>query len=285
MFEWFLSNVTSILTSGFFIVVAIIVVYIFCLCVIWYRNDFLFYYIMRDQVRLVKWLISSTATFFRNHWRFALVVFLFGGLYLAFYSALPGWTETHTLQKHMVSAYSSAVITATMVLLAKRKMSWALKLAPVTVVSTTGILMFYLHAESMTLTPQLTQPLPLELVAVVLAPSIIGASLLRRLYLRIKTKRTDVYLPQNTLSPTNSYDPCNGGSGHGATHPSGGRRSPSKIEKAYGTSAKKTHPNTHRLTGETEPRTGGTREESFEHLLEREKERVEKLFKTLFPED
>jgi len=285
VFEWFLSNVTSILTSGFFIVVAIIVVYIFCLCVIWYRNDFLFYYIMRDQVRLVKWLITSTATFFRNHWRFALVMFLFGGLYLAFYSALPGWTETHTLQKHMVSAYSSAVITATVVLLAKRKMSWALKLAPVTVVSTTGILVFYLHAESMTLTPQLTQPLPLELVAVVLAPSIIGAALLRRLYLRMKTKRIDVYLPQNGSKPKNLHDPGNGGSGNGATHSSGGRRRPSKIEKAYGTSTRKTHPSTHSSAGETKLRSGDACEESFEHLLEMEKERVEKLFKTLFQED
>ena len=94
-----------------------------------------------------------------------------------------------------------------------------------------------------------------------------------------------MYLPKNRSNLTNLHNPGAGGGGHGDTHPSGGRRKPSKIEKAYGTSAKKTHPNTHRLTGETEPRTGGTREESFEHLLEREKERVEKLFKTLFPED
>jgi len=233
LFEGFLSSLGSVLVTVLILVVVVVVAYVLCVLAVYFKHDFLLYYMLRDQVRLARWLITSIINFYRYHWRFALGLFLFSGLYLVFYCALPGWTDVHTVQKHLVSLFSSTMITTTAALLAKRRMKWLLRLAPITTVSTAGITAYYLYAESMYLVPQPALPFPLELVALAAIPAIVGAVLVRRLYWRIKTRHeadTAYPNPHEAAGP-NSINP----------HPGNPRsvyvpnQSRSKIERVYGT--------------------------------------------------
>ncbi|MHA1362730.1 MAG: hypothetical protein ACTSP1_09435 [Candidatus Freyarchaeota archaeon] len=233
MFEGFLSSLGSVLVTVLILVVVVVVAYVLCVLAVYLKHDFLLYYMLRDQVRLARWLIASIINFYRYHWRFALGLFLFSGLYLLFYCALPGWTDVHTVQKHLVSLFSSTMITATAATLAKRRMKWLLRLAPITTVSTAGITAYYLYAESMYLVPQPVLPLPLELVAIAAIPAIVGAALARRLYWRIKTRReTDTAYPNlhEAASPS-STNPHHPGNPRSVYAPN---RGASRIERVYG---------------------------------------------------
>ncbi|MFB0561168.1 MAG: hypothetical protein ACETWM_08125 [Candidatus Lokiarchaeia archaeon] len=285
MFENFFSNITSILSTFIGIIVVIIIAYVFCLLLLYFKHDFLLYYMLRDQVRFIHWLIKSSANFLINHWRFVLTVSSFSAIYLVFYSALPGWTEVHTAQKHLVSLFSSTMITATAVVLAKRKMKWLLRLAPITTVSIATITAYYLYTESVYLVPQLTiQPFPLELVALVLIPSIIGIALSKKLYWRLKTRHqsNEVYLnPQGTISdndnsnPNPSYDTV-----YRSSHFSKGNRGLSKIEKAYRVGSKREQHTSNPVCGARNLEKG-----DLSLLLESERKRMEKNLGRLFPED
>ncbi len=303
MFESFFSNITSTLGTVFAIVVVIILVYIFCMCALYFKHDFLLYYMLRDQVRFMHWLLRSTYNFLRNHWRFVLTILSFSGLYLVFYSALPGWTEVHTVQKHLVSLFSSTMITATVVVLAKRKMKWSLRLAPISTVSITAIIVFYLYAESIYLVPNLNvQPFPFEIVALVLIPSIIGIALLNKLYWLMKTRHqsNEAYLnPQGTINGNSHSHSAN------PQYPSNPRannyrsaifqrenRGLEKIEKAYGISSRRedtSQPSDDDLGDESgfEVNSGSQNVEDSElrQLLESEKNRVEKNFRKPFSEN
>ena len=233
MFEGFLSSLGSVMVTVLILVVVVVVAYVLCVLAVYLKHDFLLYYMLRDQVRLARWLITSTINFYRYHWRFALGLLLFSGLYLLFYCALPGWTDVHTVQKHLVSLFSSTMITATAATLAKRRMKWLLRLAPITTVSTAGITAYYLYAESMYLVPQPAPPFPLELVALAAVPAIVGVVLVRRLYWRIKTRReadTACLNPHEAAGP-NSVNPHHPGNPRSVYVPN---RSRSKIERVYG---------------------------------------------------
>lgn len=250
---------------------------------IYFKHDFLFYYMLRDQVRFMKWLIKSSVKFLVNHWRFVLTVSSFSAIYLVFYSALPGWTEVHTAQKNLVSLFSSTMITASLVVLAKRKMKWLLRLAPITTVSIATITTYYVYTESMYLVPQLTiQQFPLELVALILIPLIIGIALSKKLYWRLKTRHqsNEVYLkPQETVKHHNNSNPGYDNV-YRSSHSSKENRGLSKIEKAY------------RLSSRREQHTsnpfGGARnleKDDLSLLLESERKRMEKNLRRLSPED
>lgn len=294
MFESFFSNISSTLNSILAIIIVIIVIYVICLCIfaIGLRKNFVFYFIMRDQIRLAHWLIRSTVKFYRYHWRFALGLYSFLTLYLVFYSALPGWADIHTLQKHLISIFSALMITTTAALLAKRKMKWSLRLAPTTTASITAIVAYYLYSESMYLVPQpLLQPFPLELVALIAVPSIITIALIKKLHWRIKTRHQsdEVYLNlqettsnnnPNPNSNSNPHHPGNVDNGvYQSSHFLKASRSLSKIEKAYGVRGRKE---------QTSHTFGGARnleEGDLSEYLESERKRTEKNLERLFPKE
>ncbi|MBS7249525.1 MAG: hypothetical protein KIH08_02875 [Candidatus Freyarchaeota archaeon] len=267
MFESFLSNIASILQSVLVIVIILVLGYIFCLCLLWVRHDFLLYYMLRDQTRLVRWLINNTINFYKKHWRFALGVFFFFTVYTLFYSALPGWTETHTTQRLLISLYASTMTTATVATLVKRKMKWALRLTPTSTISITAILAYYLLTEGSYPIPQYTQTPAPELVALVLIPSIITIAAFKKIRQQIKYQQKQLYPnPQDAIhnnqvnpkhSPRNSSYPANHKEdAYKKAYFAGRNKTPTKIEKAYLTNIH-TKPN-HRsgrskLTIEAEP--------------------------------
>ncbi|MEX2752361.1 MAG: hypothetical protein Q6366_010815 [Candidatus Freyarchaeota archaeon] len=260
MFENFLSNIASILQSVLVIVIILVLGYIFCLCFLWSRHDFLLYYMLRDQTRLLRWLIKNTVNFYKKHWRFALGTFLFFTVYILFWSALPGWTETHTIQKILISLYASIMITATVATLAKRKMKWALRLTPISTTSITAILAYYLLTESFYLIPQYMQTPALEVIALVLIPSIITIAAFKKICQQIATKhqQNQLYLPQDTnynnhqKNPkhnpsTNSYPANHNEDTYKKAYFARRNKTPTKIEKAYSTNTNtKTNQNTGR---------------------------------------
>ncbi|MEX2723653.1 MAG: hypothetical protein Q6367_007130 [Candidatus Freyarchaeota archaeon] len=260
MFENFLSNIASILQSVLVIVIILVLGYIFCLCFLWSRHDFLLYYMLRDQTRLLRWLIKNTVNFYKKHWRFALGTFLFFTVYILFWSALPGWTETHTIQKILISLYASIMITATVATLAKRKMKWALRLTPISTTSITAILAYYLLTESFYLIPQYMRTPALEVIALVLIPSIITIAAFKKICQQIATKhqQNQLYLPQDTnynnhqKNPkhnpsTNSYPANHNEDTYKKAYFARRNKTPTKIEKAYSTNTNtKTNQNTGR---------------------------------------
>ncbi|MEM2136194.1 MAG: hypothetical protein QW261_15795 [Candidatus Jordarchaeaceae archaeon] len=259
MFENFLSNIASILQSVLVIVIILVLGYIFCLCFLWSRHDFLLYYMLRDQTRLLRWLIKNTVNFYKKHWRFALGTFLFFTVYILFWSALPGWTETHTIQKILISLYASIMITATVATLAKRKMKWALRLTPISTTSITAILAYYLLTESFYLIPQYMQTPALEVIALVLIPSIITIAAFKKICQQIATKhqQNQLYLPQDTNynnhqnnpkhnPSTNSYPANHNEDTYKKAYFARRNKTPTKIEKAYSTNTNTTNQNTGR---------------------------------------
>lgn len=258
MFENFLSNIASLLQSVLVIVIILILGYIFCLCLLWIRHDFLLYYMLRDQTRLVRWLINNTINFYKKHWRFTLGVFLFFTVHIVFYSALPGWNETHATQRLLISLYASTMITVTVAALARRKMKWALRLTPISTISITAILAYYLLTEGSYLIPQYI-PIPdLELIALVLIPSVITIAAFKKIRQQIATnhQQNQLFLSQDTnynnhqnnpkQNPNNySYPPNHNEDTYKKAYFARRNKTPTKIEKAYSTNTK-TNQNTNR---------------------------------------
>lgn len=209
MFESFFSNLSSMLSSVLTIVIIIIVINVLCLGFLAVKGKLtLVYLIIRDQVRLTFWFVWSTIKFFINHWRFASGLILFPFLYLVFYSALPDWAGVYMMQKELVSLFSSTMISATVVLLAQRKIKWLLRLAPVSTASITTIIAIFLYTENTYLVPQLImQPFPLGLLALVLIPSIISIALAKKLYWMFKTRHQSDEAYLNTQGIINNQNP------------------------------------------------------------------------------
>ncbi len=248
MFENFLSNIVSLLQSVLVIVIILVLGYILCLCLLWVRHDFLLYYMLRDQTRLARWVINNTINFYKKHWRLALGVFLFFTVYTLFYSALPGWTETHTKQRLLISLYASTMITATVATLAKRKIKWTLRLTPISTISVTAILAYYLLTEGSYPIPQNMQTPVLELIAIALIPSIITVAALKKIRRQIATKhqQNQLYPPQDTnynnhqnnpkRNPsTNSYPANHNEDTYKKAYLARRNKTPTKIQKAYST--------------------------------------------------
>lgn len=208
MFEGFFSNLSSILSNVLAIIVVIVAINILCLVVLILKGRVaVAYLIIRDQLRLTYWLLKSTAKLFVKHWEIALGLILSLFLYVAFYSALPNWMSVYTMQKQWVSMFSSIMTSATVVLLAKRKIKWLLRLVPVSTVSITTIIAIFLYTESNYLVPQIsTQPIPLGLLALVLIPSIISIALVKKFYWMVKT-RHQLKVEYINQEATSNYNP------------------------------------------------------------------------------
>lgn len=285
MFEGFFSNLSSILSNILAITVVIVAINILCLVVLILKGRVgVAYLIVRDQLRLTYWLLKSTAKLIIKHWAIALGLILSFFLYVAFYTALPDWMGVYAMQKQWVSLFSSIMISATVVLLAKRKMKWLLRLAPVSTVSVTTIIAIFLYTESNYLVPQISmQPIPLGLLALVLIPSIISIALAKKFYWMAKTrhKLKEEYINQRA----NNYNPIfdsdfadNPTENTPTTHffNTGENMGLTNIEKAYGRK---------RIEHSNLRRTTKNKTAKSTLFLESEKRRTKKNYVKLFPEE
>nr|MDO8081857.1 hypothetical protein [Candidatus Freyarchaeota archaeon] len=280
MFESFFSNLSSMLSSVLTILIVVIAINVLCLGILVATGKItVAYLILRDQIRLTYRFVRSITKFFINHWEFASGLILFCVLYIVFYSALPDWAGAYTMQKQLVSFFSSTMISATVVLLAQRKIKWLLRLAPISTASITTIIAIYLYTESVYLVPQLTtQPFPLELLALVLIPSIISIALAKKLHWMVKTRHQSNEAYLNTQSIIKSQNPNSDPdypdnpdeNTYEPTHFSkeGKNRGLTKVEKVYGGKSRRSH-----------------NSNPMRQLLESGKKRTKKNYEKLFPED
>ncbi|MEM3594831.1 MAG: hypothetical protein QXS27_08865, partial [Candidatus Jordarchaeaceae archaeon] len=206
-----------------------------------------------------------------------------------FYSALPDWMGIYTMQRQLLSLFSSTMISATIVLLAKRKMKWLLRLAPVSTISIIAANAVFLYTERIQFLPQLTTQFPLELIALVLIPSIISIAAAKKLYWKIKTRHKlskecmnqEVNNSQNPA--TNPHYVSDSENPKSTYSMIGENRRLTKIEKAYGVKGRKyvSNPNPNINFGN---KTKNTWEDSLMRFLESEKSKKRSYVK-LFPEE
>lgn len=289
MFENFFSNLSSIISNVLAVVIVIIAINVLCLGILIAKGKItVAYLIIRDQMRLTYWFFRSTISFVINHWAFAFGLILLFFLYIVFYSALPDWAGVYTMQKQLVSLFSSIMISATVVLLAQRKMKWLLRLAPVSTASITTIIAIFLYTENTYLFPSMSmQPFPFGLLALVLIPSIISIALAQKLYWTIKTRHqlNEEYANQEITNnhnpdsdPDNSSNPYENPYKPAHFSKTRGNLGLTKIEKAYGKNRRKHNSNLN----------SGARsdiEGELMQFLESEKRRTKKNYVKLFPEE